>query len=318
MLTKTTLVVPAFEASRAREKIIPGTSYSIKTWEEGESAYKVVREIIETPWAGIDPVEDEEEDDVEIRLKPKKEKESIFIDPDMRQLVVTGLANSLNNSARKVEIAHRNIGLLRMQKSAHEIEILRCVSQTTVNVIRAVKGQIHVGTRESEAQSMMTHAFQESGLSYEAGGSLILFGKDAAQPHGSGNDTKLEEGMMVLIDTGARLHGYLSDITRTFWVSRGPSKEMNDELDKVWETVKNAQIAALEAVKPGAACSSIDKAARDLISEKGYGAWFTHRLGHGLGMEGHEEPYMNIGNTDTALKPGMVFTNEPGIYVEGS
>ncbi|KAG0298106.1 hypothetical protein BGZ96_002598 [Linnemannia gamsii] len=318
VLTKTTIVVPAFEASRARQKLLPGTSYSIKTWEEGASAYKVVREIIDTPWAGTDPVDEEEEVDVEIRLKPKKEIESIFIDPDMRQLVATGLANALNTSARKVEIAHRNIGLLRMQKSAHEIEILRCVSQTTVNVIRAVKDQIHVGTHESEVQTMMTKAFQESGLSYEAGGSLILFGKDAAQPHGSGNNTKLEKGMMVLIDSGARLHGYLSDITRTFWVSRGPSKEMNDELDKVWETVKNAQIAALEAVRPGAACSSIDKAARESISEKGYGAKFTHRLGHGLGMEGHEEPYLNIENTDTTLKPGMVFTNEPGIYVEGS
>lgn len=319
MLTKTTIVVPAFEASRARQKLLPGTSYAIKTWQEGASAYKVVREVIETPWAGTDPNDEEEEGDDEIlHKKPKKETESIFIDTDMRQFVAAGLADALGNSARKVEIANHNIGLLRMQKSAHEIEILRCVSETTVNVIRAVKDQIHVGARESEVQAMMTQAFKESGLSYEAGGSLVLFGKDAALPHGKGNDTKLEKGMMVLIDTGARLHGYLSDITRTFWVRRGHSKEMNEELDKVWETVKKAQIAALEAIKPGAACNSIDKAAREVISEQGYGARFTHRLGHGLGMEGHEEPYLNSGNTDTALKPGMVFTNEPGIYVEGS
>ncbi|KAH7048930.1 Creatinase/aminopeptidase, partial [Linnemannia elongata] len=290
VLTKTTIVAPAFEASRARQKFLPGTSYAIKTWEEGTSAYKV----------------------------PKKEIEHIYIDPDMRQFVATGLANALDNSERKVEIANHSIQLLRMQKSAHEIEILRCVAQTSVNVIRAVKDQIHVGVRESEVQAMMTQAYKESGLSYEDGGSLVLFGKDAALPHGSGNDTKLEKGMMVLIDTGARLHGYLSDITRTFWIRRGHSKEMNEELDKVWETVKSAQTAALEAVKPGAACSSIDKAARGVISDQGYGARFTHRLGHGLGMEGHEEPYLNIGNTDTALKPGMVFTNEPGIYVEGS
>ncbi|KAG9065828.1 hypothetical protein KI688_002125 [Linnemannia hyalina] len=318
VLTKTTIVAPAFEASRARQKFLPGTSYAIKTWEEGASAYKVVREIIETPWAGTEPVEGEEDDDEEVRHKKPKEIEHIYIDPDMRQFVATGLANALDNSERKVEIANHNIQLLRMQKSAHEIEILRCVSQTTVNVIRAVKGQIRVGVRESEVQAMMTQAYKESGLGYEDGGSLVLFGKDAALPHGSGNDTRLEKGMMVLIDSGARLHGYLSDITRTFWIRRGNSKEMNEELDKVWETVKSAQIAALEAVKPGAACSSIDKAARGYISGQGYGAWFTHRLGHGLGMEGHEEPYLNIGNTDTALKPGMVFTNEPGIYIEGS
>jgi len=319
VLTKTTIIAPAFEASRAKQKFPSGTSYAIKTWEEGASPYKVVREVIETPWAGTDPVDGEDEEDEEIRpKKPKKEIEHIYIDPDMRQFVTTGLVNALDNSERKVEIANHNIQLLRMQKSTHEIEILRCVSQTTVNVIRAVKDQIHVGVRESEVQAMMTDAFQESGLSYEAGGSLVLFGKDAALPHGSGNDTRLEKGMMVLIDTGARLHGYLSDITRTFWINRGPSKEMNDELNKVWETVKSAQTAALEAIKPGVACSTIDKAARRVISEKGYGAKFTHRLGHGLGMEGHEEPYLNIGNTDTALKPGMVFTNEPGIYVEGS
>ncbi|KAF9909862.1 hypothetical protein EC991_007852 [Linnemannia zychae] len=316
VLTKTTIVAPAFEASRARQKIIPGASYSIKTWEEGESAYKVVREVLDTPWAGTEPFEDNDED--MRHKKPKKDIEHVYIDPDMRQFVASGLASALDNSERKVEIANRNIGLLRMQKSAHEIEILRCVSQTTVNVIRAVKQHIQVGVRESEVQEMLTLAYEEAGLSYEAGGSLVLFGKDAALPHGSGNDTRMEKGMMVLIDSGARLHGYLSDITRTFWVRRGHNKEMNDELDKVWETVKNAQIAALEAIKPGVACSSIDKAARHVIAKEGYGAKFTHRLGHGLGMEGHEEPYLNIGNTDTELKPGMVFTNEPGIYVEGS
>ncbi|KAG0374632.1 hypothetical protein BGX24_010157 [Mortierella sp. AD032] len=318
VLTRTTIVTPAFEASRARQKMIPGASYTIKTWEEGASAYKVVREVLDTPWAGTDPIDDEDEDEEMSHMKPKKDIEYVYIDPDMRQFVATGLADSLNNSERKVEIANRNIILLREQKSAHEIEILRCVSTTTVNVIRAVKQHIQVGVRESEVQEMLTLAYEEAGLSYEAGGSLVLFGKDAALPHGSGNDTRLEKGMMVLIDSGARLHGYLSDITRTFWVRRGHNKEMNDELDKVWETVKNAQTAALEAIKPGVACSSIDKAARHVITEQGYGSKFTHRLGHGLGMEGHEGPYLNIGNTDTELKPGMVFTNEPGIYVEGS
>ena len=318
MVTKTTLVAPAFEASRARQGLIPGSSISIKTWEEGESAYKVVAEVLDSPWAG--PDEDMEDDDVDVlgsKTKKPKEIDHVYVDPDMRQFVVHGLQSALEFSTRKVEIANRAIALLRMQKTPHEIEILRCVSQTTVNVIRAVKNEIKVGILESQVQQLMTHAFKEAGLEYEDGGSLVLFGKDAALPHGSGNDTKLEKGMMVLIDTGARLHGYLSDITRTFWVSRGPSKELNEELEKVWGIVKQAQNASLNAIHPGAACSSIDKAARTLISHAGYGAKFTHRLGHGLGMEGHEEPYLNIGNTDTELKPGMVFTNEPGIYVEG-
>ncbi|KAF9915000.1 hypothetical protein BX616_007135 [Lobosporangium transversale] len=316
VLTRTTIVAPAFEASRARQKIMPGSNMSIRTWEEGESAYKAVRQVLDTPL-----VDSDSGDEVDYRaegVKPKPEDEQIYIDPDMRQFVSYGLATALESSTRKVMIANRAVSLLRQQKTAHEIEILRCVSQTTVNVIRAVKGHIQVGIHESKVQSLLTEAYSEAGLEYEDGGSLVLFGKNAALPHGSGNDTELEKGMMVLIDSGARLHGYLSDITRTFWVERGPSKEMNEELDKVWDIVKQAQNASLHAIHPGAACSSIDKAARNLIDSKGYGGWFTHRLGHGLGMDGHEEPYLNIGNTETELRPGMVFTNEPGIYVEGS
>ncbi|CAO3564376.1 unnamed protein product [Mortierella alpina] len=314
VLTKTTVVAPAFEASRARQGILPGSSISIKTWEEGESAYKAVREVLDTPWAGPD-----EGDSIDVTSGGKKPKdpEQVYVDPDMRQFVSQGITTALESSNRRVMIANRAITLLRMQKTSHEIEILKCVSQTTVNVIRAVKQNIKVGSLESEVQGMITKAYSEAGLDYEDGGSLVLFGKDAALPHGGGNDTKLAKGMMVLIDTGARLHGYLSDITRTFWVSRGSSKEMNDELDKVWDIVKRAQNASLHAIHPGAACSSIDKAARTLIGHEGYGAKFTHRLGHGLGLDGHEEPYLNIGNTDTKLKAGMVFTNEPGIYVEG-
>ncbi|KAF9935458.1 hypothetical protein FBU30_000056 [Linnemannia zychae] len=312
--TKTTIVAPAFEASRAKQLFTPGNNYPIKTWEEGTSAYKVVREVLDTPWAGTDD-DDIKVDDESHHKKPKIEH--IYIDHDMRQFVASGLANALDSDQRKVEIANRNIQLLRQLKSPSEIKILRCVSKTTVDVIRAVKSQIHIGIRESEVQSMMVDAFREAGLGYE-GSSLILFGKDAALPHGSGNDTRLEKGMMILIDTGAHLHGYQSDITRTFWAERGHSKEANDELEKVWETVKNAQQAALDVFKPDTTCASVDKAARAVITKQGYGDKFTHRLGHGLGMEGHEEPYLNIWNTDTALKPGMVFTNEPGIYVEGS
>ncbi|KAF9407839.1 hypothetical protein BGZ94_002546, partial [Podila epigama] len=313
IITRTTIVAPAFEASRARQKLIPGSAVSIKTWEEGESAYKVVREVLDTPWAGPDEIME----DAKGNKKPKKDYDQIYVDVDMRQFVASGLTNALESSTRKVVVANRAIKELRTIKSPQEIEILRCVSKTTVNVIRAVKDQLRIGRLESEVQDMLTKAYREAGLEYEAGGSLVLFGKDAALPHGSGNDTRLERGMMVLIDTGARLHGYLSDITRTFWVSRGGNKEQSDELDKVWGIVQQAQNASLNAIREGAACSSIDKAARTVITEHGYGTRFTHRLGHGLGLDGHEEPYLNIGNTDTALKVGHVFTNEPGVYVEG-
>ncbi|KAF8981202.1 hypothetical protein BGZ46_003115 [Entomortierella lignicola] len=307
VLTKLTIVAPAFEASRARQTVLPGSSITIRTWEEDGSAYKVVRDVLETPWVGHD-------DDYS---KKPKDSELVYIDPDMRQFVAHGIADVLESSSRTVTIADEDIVLLRMQKSEHEVDILRCVSQTTVNVIRAVKKQIKVGDRESDIQDLLTKAYDEAGLEYEDGRSLVLFGKGAALPHGGGNGTKLEKGMMVLIDSGARLHGYLSDITRTFWIKRGSNKEMNEELNKVWDIVKHAQNASLHAIHPGASCSSIDKAARDLISKEGYGSRFTHRLGHGIGLDGHEEPYLNSGNSGTKLRAGMVFTNEPGIYVEG-
>ncbi|KAG0229291.1 Creatinase/aminopeptidase [Mortierella sp. GBAus27b] len=305
VLTRTTIVAPAFEASRARQSLLPGLSIPIKTWEESGSAYKVVREVLESPWSGQDD---------EDALLGKKKEARIYVDPDMRQFVSHGLSTALETSSRKVTIADQAISLLRMQKTEHEVEILRCVSQTTVNVIRAVRRDIKLGIRESEVQILLSKAYREAGLEYEDGGSLVLFGKDAALPHGSGNDTKLEKGMMVLIDSGARLHGYTSDITRTFWIG---DQDTNEELNKVWGIVKQAQIAALNTVRPGAPCSSIDKAARSLISDHGYGPSFTHRLGHGLGLDGHEDPYLNAGNTHTELRAGMVFTNEPGIYVEG-
>ncbi|KAF9174980.1 hypothetical protein BGX21_004313 [Mortierella sp. AD011] len=316
VMTKSTIVAPAFEASRARQGLLPGSNITIKTWEEGGSAYKVVREVLDTSWGN--PDDDQGDDDLYANSHKKpKDPEYVYIDPDMRQFVSHGITDELESSTRKVTIADQAIALLRMQKTPHEVEILRCVSQTTVNVIRSVKNEIKVGVRESEVQALLTEAYSEAGLEYEDGGSLVLFGKDAALPHGSGNDTELERGMMVLIDSGARLHGYLSDITRTFWIERGRNKEMNEELDKVWDIVKQAQNASLNAIRPGASCSSIDKAARSLIDNEGYGARFTHRLGHGLGLDGHEEPYLNIGNTRTKLTAGMVFTNEPGIYVEG-
>ncbi|KAG0334950.1 hypothetical protein BG000_007915, partial [Podila horticola] len=165
VLTKITIVAPAFEASRARQSLIPGSSIAIQTWEEGESAYKVVRELLDTPWAGPDEEENELKD-----KKPRKEFNQIYVDADMRQFVSSGLATALESSTRKVTIAHRAIKELRAVKSPHEIDILRCVSTTSVNVIRAVKGQLHVGLFELEVQEMLTKAYRDAGLEYEAGG----------------------------------------------------------------------------------------------------------------------------------------------------
>ncbi|KAG0228150.1 hypothetical protein BGW42_002357 [Actinomortierella wolfii] len=333
VLTRTTIVAPAFEATRARQKIFPGASIEIKTWEEAESAYAAVKQVLDTPWVGSD--DDHDGDD----NNNKPYARQVFLDPDMRNFIAQGLTHMLTSSSGSsdtatskeanmavasspssstwVSMAPKAISLLRERKTAHEIEILRCVAQATVRVIQTVRGEIKLGMRESQVQALVTRAYRPSGLTYEHGESLVLFGANAALPHGSGNDTVLEKGMMVLIDSGAKLHGYTSDITRTFWIPHGKNQD-EEELDKVWQLVKDAQLAALNATRPGMTPASVDKSARHVIEKGGYGKYFTHRLGHGIGLEGHEEPYLNSGNTGQVLYSGMTFTNEPGVYVEGS
>ena len=117
----------------------------------------------------------------------------------------------------------------------------------------------------------------------------------------------------MLIDAGSRVEGYTSDITRTIWFGDAPS----DEFKKVYNIVHDAQTAAIENAKPSVTqCQEVDRAARKVIRDAGYGQFFTHRLGHGMGMDGHEPPYMVEGNA-TRLEPGIVFTDEPGIYQLG-
>jgi Xaa-Pro dipeptidase len=143
---------------------------------------------------------------------------------------------------------------------------------------------------------------------------IVLFGPAAALPHGTREEQVLREGMGVLIDGGTRVEGYESDVTRTSALGKPSPK-----LQHAFEIVRSAQDAALAAAVAGRECGSVDSAARKVITAAGFGPgykYFTHRLGHGMGLDGHESPYLVQGNP-TILKPGMTFSNEPGIYVVG-
>jgi len=145
------------------------------------------------------------------------------------------------------------------------------------------------------------------------GGGLVQFGQSSALPHGGPSAGRLTRETVVLIDAGSRVEGYTSDITRTIWFGDAPS----DEFKKVYNIVHDAQTAAVENAKPNMTqCQEVDRAARKVINDAGYGQYFTHRLGHGMGMDGHEAPYMVEGNT-TRMEPGIVFSDEPGIYQLG-
>jgi Xaa-Pro dipeptidase len=144
------------------------------------------------------------------------------------------------------------------------------------------------------------------------GGGLVQFAGQSALPHGGTTGATLAPQMVVLIDAGGEFQGYTSDITRTRWFGDAPPRKFRE----VYNLVHAAQDAAMERVRPGVPAQEIDRAARAVITQGGYGQYFTHRLGHGMGMDGHEPTYMVEGNT-RPLAPGYVFSVEPGIYMLG-
>ena len=171
---------------------------------------------------------------------------------------------------------------------------------------QATHKRMRAGMSESEVARILEEEFTKQGA---RGGGLVQFGPSSAFPHGAPAERRLAKGDAVLIDCGCRVRGYSSDITRT--VSFGPP---SDEFRKVYETVDRAQMAGIEALKAGATGEDVDRAARKVIEDAGYGKYFTHRLGHGLGMDGHEQPYLVRGNRKP-LAAGNVETIEPGIYI---
>jgi Xaa-Pro dipeptidase len=195
-----------------------------------------------------------------------------------------------------------------MIKSPEEQAFLREAGRRTVLAIEATHKRIRAGMSESDVARILEEEFAAQGVH---GGGLVQFGPSSAFPHGAPAERRLAKGDAVLIDCGCRVRGYNSDITRT--VSFGPA---SDEFRKVYATVDHAQLTGIEALKAGATGEDVDRAARKVIEDAGYGAFFTHRLGHGLGMDGHEPPYLVRGNRKP-LAAGNVQTVEPGIYLPG-
>lgn len=199
---------------------------------------------------------------------------------------------------------------LRVVKDAREIEILAEVSRLTDEAwAEFIEGGPLSGLTETQAMERLTALMQKRGLGASFG--ICASGPNSAAPHYHTGDRVIQEGDAVIFDWGGELEGYHSDVTRTVFIGQPTEK-----FRKVYDIVRRANQAALEAVKPGVPAEEIDKAARDLITAEGFGEYFIHRVGHGLGMDIHEEPYLVSGNT-TPLEVGMVFSDEPGIYIDG-
>ena len=202
-----------------------------------------------------------------------------------------------------------------MIKSTHEIALMRLASQVTLAVYEAVYHALREGMTQRDVGRLIDRAYERMGFPGEAS---VMVGEYSANPHGSTTPQVIREGSIIMIDDGCSVEGYQSDITRTFVLGK-ISGNSGDKMKSVFDIVLRAQSAALAAARPGAECGSVDAAARKVIVDAGYGPdykYFTHRLGHGLGMDGHEWPYLVRGNA-TTLQANVTTSNEPGIYIRG-
>lgn len=199
----------------------------------------------------------------------------------------------------------------RGRKSEHELELMRLACDATCDVFRAVFASLHEGLTQNEIANLVERGFSRMGL---RGGGLVLLGASAALPHGTIQPQSLREGEPILIDGGTSVEGYNSDVTRT-----GVLGKPSEKLQRAFATLRLAQNAALDALRRGKLSGSVDDAARSVVVNGGFGPdykFFTHRLGHGIGLDGHEHPYL-VRGSKTVLEPSMTFSNEPGIYVPG-
>lgn len=284
-------VCPAFEEGRAREQIAKspdGNSPDLRIWQENESPYDRVAQGLSDRGISSGMV------GVEETVK------FVFSDSLRRAAATATFASATPVTAG-----------CRMIKSPHEIELMRLAAQVTLAAYEATYRSLKEGMTQQDAEDLVEAAYRKLGFE---GGADVQVGEFSAFPHGSVTPQGIREGTIVLIDGGCKVEGYASDITRTFVLGKA-----SDKMKQVFDIVHKAQSAALAAAKPGADCGSVDAAARKIITDDGYGPdykYFAHRLGHGMGMDGHEWPYLVRSNTQK-LEAHMTTSNEPGIYIRG-
>lgn len=201
---------------------------------------------------------------------------------------------------------------LRLKKDQVEVDTMRKAVKIAQDALEATLPLIKIGMTEKEASAELVMQLLRHGSEPEMPFSpIVSAGPNAANPHASPSKRKLQAGDLLVVDWGATYDGYISDLTRTFAVG-----EVSAEFQNIHKIVQDSNAAGRAAAKPGVPCANVDIAARDVIEKAGYGKYFTHRTGHGIGMEAHEAPYMR-GDNMQLLEPGMAFTVEPGIYLTG-
>jgi len=284
-------VCPAFEEGRAREQIAAapeGSQAEVRTWQEDESPYQRVAQGLK-----------------DRNILAGK----LGVEENVRSVFREGIGNAAPQ-ARFLSATPVTAGC-RMIKSPAELELMRLANKVTLTAYEAVYHALQDGMTQLQVGALISAAHQKLGFPGEA---LVEVGEFSAFPHGSTQPQIIRPGTPILIDGGCKVEGYQSDITRILMLGQAP-----DRVKKVFDIVHRAQSTALATAKPGVECGAVDAAARKVITDAGYGPdykFFTHRVGHGIGMDGHEWPYLVRGNT-TKLAPNMTFSDEPGIYIRG-
>ncbi len=201
---------------------------------------------------------------------------------------------------------------LRQTKDSGEIAAIRKAIHIAEAAVQEAMAEVRIGMTESELAARIEYGFKSRGGRRPSFDTIVLFGARSSLPHGAPGDTRLEPGMVILVDCGCVADHYCSDLTRTWFFGT----LIPPWFREIYEVTRQAQAAAIAAVRGGAECKAVDAAARDLIRDAGYGAHFGHGTGHSLGLEIHENPRLNLQDT-SRLEPGMVVTVEPGIYLSG-
>src|SRR5579875_332940 len=290
------LVCPAFEEDRAREILAAGPfgrEAEILTWQEDEDPFALTVQ----------------------GLRDRGATGVIGLDENMKFI----FASSLQKAGPQMQwtSAVPVTAGCRMIKSQHELERMRLACRATLLVYRAVYQSLQPGMTTRDVEKLIETAYQKVGFEGEAS---LNIGEYTALPHGSDQVQTIREGTILMLDDGCSVEGHWSDITRTFVLGKP-----TDKMKRVFEIVHSAQSTALAAAKPGVAAADVDAAARRVIVDAGFGPgfkYFTHRLGHGIGMDMHEWPYFVTNNMfgwelEPKLQPGMVLSDEPGIYIRG-
>ncbi|MCX5754526.1 MAG: Xaa-Pro peptidase family protein [Gemmatimonadetes bacterium] len=284
------LVTPKFEEGRAMEQAHQGplgSDADVYAWEEDESPYALVAKGLKARGLSTATIGTEET----VRF--------VFADG------AAHLPGVKVVSGTPVTAGCRTI------KDAHEIALMRLASQVTLKAYEAAWKSLKEGMTQSDFAKLVELAHRQLGFEGSAG---VQVGTYSALPHGSATPQVVREGTILLIDGGCKVEGYSSDLSRTFVLGKA-TQRMKD----VFEVEHKAQTTAVKTARPGLACEAVDAAARKVITDAGFGPdykFFTHRVGHGMGMDGHEWPYLVRGNK-LPLAPGMVFSDEPGIYIPG-